>query len=129
MLPWTVNDDALGLGEGAHQVLHVRRRAATGKNHDRPIASGGVVQHCLQLLLFFPVACSLLRWCFVMIGIDCRVWCVGTNLRAIRLAKEHASDHQAGHTAFLPRVEALFVALHPVLERAVVAEEYPGLHG
>ena len=128
VLPGAVDYDPLGLGEGLHQGLHVPRRATAGEDRDRPAAAGGIVEHRQQAPLLLQVARSVVRRRLAVIGVDLRIGSIAAHGGAVGLAKLHAPDHETGHAALLPGVEALHVALHPVLKRAVVAQEDPSLH-
>ncbi len=128
MTPWAVDDDPLGLWEGPHQGLHVRGRATSGKDGDRPAAAGGIVEHRLQAPLFLQVSWSLLRGRLAVIDVDFWIGSVAAHRGAVGLAKLHSPYYETGHTTLLPSVEAPLVTLHPVLEGAVVAQKDPGFH-
>jgi hypothetical protein len=62
-------------------------------------------------------------------GEDGGVGCIGAHRTAVVANKLHTPNGQTRDATCFPGVEAFFVALKPVFEGAVIAEEDPRLHG
>ena len=142
LLPRTVDQESMGLGEGVHGVLD-RRGVADGaiwiffhgqaspaqaraEGDDMPSALRRVVEHGGELTFLLPVAGRLSRWIDAEGPVHGGVAAEDRNPRSVLELQVQITHHDAGDTAVLPRVEDPLIIGKVSVEGVV--DEYPGFH-